>query len=257
MEFRSSSKERSRTAEVVVSGPEGAGQVTIVLSGTRMTVGRLPEVNDIALQPDPQLLITRAAHCTFEREGTRWFILDGGSVNGTFIRRGGSIKRVIERTALQDGDVVCVLAFVTDTGERRFFELAFQATGDSQATRAAPIHDTSPAAREPACLSYDTDEARLVLVRDGERNEIQIRAQAHRLVRHMVERNLAIGGSPALCTHDELMHAVWADEPMHSRTELARLVWELRRKLEPFDAEHLIESERRRGYRLRTCPAGD
>jgi DNA-binding winged helix-turn-helix (wHTH) protein len=257
MEFRSSSKERSRAAEVVVSGPGGAREATIVLSGTRMTVGRLPEANDIALQPDPQLLITRAAHCTFERKGTRWFIVDGGSVNGTFIRRGGSLQRVTERTALQDGDVVCVLASVTDAGERGFFELAFQATGDSQATRAVPVHDTSRAGPEPGCLSYDTGEARLVLVRGGERHEIQIRAQAHRLVRHMVDRNASIGGAPALCTHDELMHAVWGDEPMHSRTELARLVWELRRKLEPFEGEHLIESERRRGYRLRTCPARD
>jgi len=70
----------------------------------------------------------------------------------------------------------------------------------------------------------------------------------------MVERNAAGGGSAALCTHDELMHAVWADEPMHTREELAKLVWELRKKLEPFDAEHLIENERRRGYRMHTCP---
>ena len=35
--------------------------------------------------------------------------------------------------------------------------------------------------------------------------------------------------------------------------ELAKLVWELRRKLEPFGAEHLIENERRLGYRMRTC----
>ena len=103
------------------------------------------------------------------------------------------------------------------------------------------------------CLRYDPDEARLVLVRGGEKHEIHIRAQAHRLVRYMVERNAAAGGTPALCTHDELMHAVWADEPMHSRVELAKLVWELRKKLEPFEAEHLIENERRLGYRMRTC----
>ena len=86
-------------------------------------------------------------------------------------------------------------------------------------------------------------------MRGGERHEIPIRAQAHFLVRYMAER------APALCTHDELMHAVWADEPMHTRVELAKLVWELRRKLEPFGAGYLIENERRLGYRLRTCPA--
>ena len=81
----------------------------------------------------------------------------------------------------------------------------------------------------------------------GERREIPIRAQAHRLVRHLAER----GG--ALCTHDELMRAVWEGEPMHTREELAKLVWEVRKKLEPFGAEHLIENERRLGYRMRTC----
>ena len=109
-------------------------------------------------------------------------------------------------------------------------------------------------AAESACLRYDFDEERLLLVQGAEKHEIQIRAQAHRLIRHMVERNAASGGAPALCTHDELMHAVWADEPMHTREELAKLVWELRKKLEPFDAGGLIENERGRGYRLRTCP---
>ena len=57
---------------------------------------------------------------------------------------------------------------------------------------------------------------------------------------------------------DEELRAVWADEPMHTRVELARLMWELRKKLEPFGAGHLIENERRLGYRLRTCrPARD
>ena len=102
--------------------------------------------------------------------------------------------------------------------------------------------------------SYEPDEARLVLVSGSERHEIHVRAQAHLLVRHMVERNDAIGGGPALCTHDELMRAIWGDEPMHTRSELAKLVWELRKQLEPWGAGDLIESERRRGYRLHTCP---
>jgi DNA-binding winged helix-turn-helix (wHTH) protein len=105
------------------------------------------------------------------------------------------------------------------------------------------------------CLNYDLDQARLVLVQGTERHELAIRAQAHRLVRFMAERNAAGGGAPVLCTHEELMHAVWADEPMHTREELAKLVWEVRKKLEPFGAAELIENERSRGYRLRTCQA--
>jgi DNA-binding winged helix-turn-helix (wHTH) protein len=108
---------------------------------------------------------------------------------------------------------------------------------------------------ESPCLSYDPEQARLVLVQGDERHEIPIRAQAHRLVGFMVERNEAGGGPPVLCTHEELMHAVWADEPMHTREELAKLVWELRKKLEPFGAGQLIENARGLGYRLQTCPA--
>src|SRR5439155_18820000 len=90
------------------------------------------------------------------------------------------------------------------------------------------------------CLTYDVHQARLVLVQNGERHEISIRAQAHRLVRYMVERNEASGGA-ALCTHEELMHAVWADEPMHTREELAKLDWEGRKKLDPFGPTRLIQ----------------
>ncbi len=246
MESRSSGSERG--AEVVLSGPDGAVVASLALSGERVTVGRLPELNDIALEPDPERLVTRAGHCTLERSAARWFVIDGGSVNGTFLRRAGALQRLTERTALHDGDVICVLASVTQSDERRFFELEFHAEGDSQATR--PVANAQPSS---ACLSYDAEQARLVLVRGEERHELPIRAQAHRLVRFMVERNRALEGAPALCTHEELMHAVWADEPMHSRVELAKLVWELRKKLEPFGAEHLIENERRLGYRMRTC----
>jgi DNA-binding winged helix-turn-helix (wHTH) protein len=241
-------------AEVLVLGPDGAKLAELRLAGERVSVGRLAAANDIALDPDPQRLVTRVAHCTFEREGGSWFVVDGGSVNGTFLKRGDALEQVPGRSLLQDGDVVCVLATLAEDGERSYFELVFQGASDSQATRAAPLRAAQPAVR---CLRYDPTQARLLVVRGLETHEITIRAQAHRLVGYMAERNAAIGGAPALCTHDELMRAVWADEPMHSRTELAKLVWELRRQLEPFGAADLIESERRRGYRIRTCPADE
>ena len=236
-------------AEIVVRGPDGHEQATVQLSSDRVTIGRLPDANDIALQPDPEQLVTRSNHCAIERDGARWLVVDGGSVNGTFLKRDGELTRVDGRAALRDGDLVCVLASVSGSAERRYFELGFHATVDSQATRAVEVHTGAAA----ACLRYDANQARLLLVSDDEEHEVPIRAQAHRLVRYMVERNEAGGGEPVLCTHEELMQAVWGGEPMHSREELAKLVWELRRKLEPFDAEHLIENERRLGYRLRTC----
>src|SRR5262245_15492145 len=235
--------ESRSAASVVVSAPDSADRVRIELSEGRVIVGRLPAVNDIALEPDPEHLVPRAEHCAFERAGSTWWIVDGGGVNGTFVRRGDDLQRVDGRRALRNGDVVCVLASVGHQGDRQFFELAFEAAVDSQATRAA----TRPEATDE-CLEYDAAEARLVLVQRGERHELPIRAQAHRLVGYMAER------APALCTHADLMEAVWGDEPMHSREELAKIVWELRKQLEPYQAGHLIENERGLGYRLRTCP---
>jgi FHA domain len=235
--------ESRSVATVFVSAPDAADPERLELSGDRVTVGRLPELNDIALEPDPEHLVTRGEHCTFEHSGSTWSIVDGGSVNGTFVRRAGELKRVEGRLPLRSGDVVCILGSMDHQDGARYFELEYETTADSQATRAAE----SPEASEE-CLSYDADEARLVLVSRGERHELHIRAQAHKLVAYMAER------SPALCTHAELMDAIWGDEPMHSREELAKLFWELRKKLEPFGAENLVENERRRGYRLHTCP---
>src|SRR5438105_443697 len=164
----------SRSAELIVLAPGDAEPATFELSGPRVTVGRLAELNDIALEPDPELLVTRAEHFALEPEGALWAVVDGGSVNGTFLRRGGELRQVTERTVLHDGDVICVLASIAGE-ERRYFELAFHAAADSQATRAVP---ETPATE---CLSYDPDEARLVLVQGGERHELQIRAQAHKL----------------------------------------------------------------------------
>jgi DNA-binding winged helix-turn-helix (wHTH) protein len=107
--------------------------------------------------------------------------------------------------------------------------------------------------RPVACVEYDVHGGRLIVVTSAARHEIHVRPQVHRLVRFMAERNAASAGTPALCSNDELMNAVWGDEPMHTHTELARLVWELRRELEPLGATDVVVNERRRGYRLVTC----
>jgi DNA-binding winged helix-turn-helix (wHTH) protein len=111
------------------------------------------------------------------------------------------------------------------------------------------MESRSEPATEPPFLVYDAAAARLLLVVGGERHEIALRAQGHRIVRYMVDRNTA-GGAPVLCLHDDLMRAVWGDEPMHTREELAKLVWELRKRLEPYGAASLIENQRGLGYRL-------
>jgi hypothetical protein len=236
--------------EIAVSRPDGARLATFQPAAPRVTVGRLRDANDVVLEPDPELLVSRVAHCALEADGPRWFVVDGGSVNGTYLRRNGALERVGVRMQLRQGDVVCVLGS-TEGGRHRYFELAVVGTfDDSQATRAAGLR-AGPTGE--ACLDYDAAQARLTLVQRGERTDISVRAQAHRLLAHMAARNRSSGSAAALCTHDELMEAIWAGEPLHNRMELAKIVWELRKKLEPYGADHLIENERGLGYRLRSC----
>ena len=80
----------------------------------------------------------------------------------------------------------------------------------------------APVAHRTRASRYDTDEARLVLVqrRRAARDPDPRAGAPARPLHGRAERGG--GGAPALCTHDELMHAVWADEPMHSRESSSR-----------------------------------
>jgi hypothetical protein len=236
--------ETSRFASVTLLGPDDGLVRRIELTGERLTIGRLPEANDLALEPDPQQLVTRQVHCLLERRSGRWFVDDNASVNGVFLRRGESLERVEGRSALVDGDVICLLALLPETGEPRYWQLSF----------ADPLR-TRPAGVVPrvACLSYDFPQAKLFLMVGVEQRAIDVRPQVHKLVRYMAGCNSRNAGVPVLCDHQELMRAVWGDEPLHTREELARLVWELRRELEPHGADDLVENERGLGYRLHSC----
>jgi len=231
-------------ARLVVRGPDGRERDVVALAGDRITIGRLAAVNDIALEPDPQQLVSRQEHCSLQRDGSRWFVVDTGSTNGTYIRRGHELERVSGRGELADGDAVCIVAMLADDRTPAYWEISFD---DRGRTRAASF------VLRPACLTYDSEQVRLFLVLGNDRHEIPLRPQTHRLVGFMAERNAAASGTPVLCTHNELMEAVWADEPRHPREELNKLFWELRKKLEPFGAVDLFESERGLGYRMKSC----
>ena len=152
----------------------GPSLAALVVSGTRHLAAPRPAdgcpcprrpargLNDIALQPDPQQLITRTGHLALERRGAEWFLVDGGSVNE-------DLPPPRRRPRARDG---------TDAASRRrcrvrprgrhrpggrsFFELSFHAAGaDSQATRAAPPE------HEAACLGYDAAAGRSCWCRTG------------------------------------------------------------------------------------------
>jgi DNA-binding response OmpR family regulator len=231
-----------------VVGPDGQ-QRKVDLAPDRVTIGRLHELNDVALEPDPQLLVTRQVHCVIERDDGGWWVVDNGSVNGTFVLRGHarSMEQVQGRVSITDGDTIQVLGVLTDTGDARYWTLTLR---DPLRTR--PV--SALIARAP-CLFYDWLQAKLYRVEGSARIEITLRPQEHKLVRYMAQRNQTNGGVPVLCSYDELIAAVWGDEAMHTQDEVTHLVWGLRGKVESDrNNPRLLETERGLGYRLRTCP---
>jgi DNA-binding winged helix-turn-helix (wHTH) protein len=98
---------------------------------------------------------------------------------------------------------------------------------------------------------YDAAEDRLCSESNGDRTTVSLSPQQHRLVAYMAARNREARGKSVLCTREELIQAVWADEPDHLPQDLAYLVHQLRARLGPgVAATPLILNERGRGYRL-------
>ncbi len=227
-----------------VSGPSGQ-HFRVDLTKDRITIGRLELFNDVALEPDPQHLITRKVHCSLERDASGWWVVDNGSLNRTFRRRESEIEVVQGRARLEDWNSVLILGKLTESGEPSYWELTFR---DPMGTR--------PSMQLPvlAYLEYDWIQAKLFRVSGPKRQEIQdLRPQEHKLIRYMDQRNRANGNVPVMCTSEELLAAVWGEEALHTDTDLAHLVWELRQKLEPNPKEpRFLETVRGLGYRLVT-----
>jgi len=122
-------------AYIEVCGIEGQ-KSRVTLTAERVTIGRFVEHNDIALQPDPQHLVTRVHHCSIERAEGFYWVVDNGSVNKTFIRREGNTEVVNGKAALGDQDTILILGRLSEVGEPSYWEIVFH---DPLRTQAADV----------------------------------------------------------------------------------------------------------------------
>lgn len=227
-------------------GPDGQ-HFNVELEKDRVTIGRFELYNDVALEPDPQQLITRKVHCAVERDANGWWVVDNGSVNRTFVRRGTVMEIVNGRALLKEGDSILILGKLVEGDNHLYWELTFS---DPLGTR--PAGDTP----RVAYLEYNWIQAKLFLIDGSSRQEIQhLRPQEHKLIRYMDQRNRANRNEPVMCNFEELLTAIWGEEPGHTEAEINHLIWELRQKLEPNPREpRFLEMVRGLGYRLVTRP---
>ena len=230
-----------------VTDPDGQPYRTVQVPPDRLTIGRFEAYNDLALVPDPQQLLSRKGHCALERDALGWWVVDNGTINGTFLVRGGEMQQVIGRERLQEGDTIRLLGLLPETGALRYWELIFR---DPQGTQPLGVRP------ELAALEYDWVQARLYRVQGRTRQEIgDLRPQEHKLIRYMDQRNRANGQVPVMCPYEELLEAVWGEERLHTEDEINHLIYGLRQKLEPTPKEpQFLQTVKGLGYRLITHP---
>ncbi len=230
----------------IVTGPGGVS-FDFLIDKERVTIGRFSQRNDIALQPDPQQLVSRVAHCVIEWDNG-WWVADNNSVNKTFLQWGETIEVVQGKAALNDGDIIRILGRLSDTDDARYWDLAFHDPAKTVQAAEAPVNST---------LSYDWIQAKLFIVEGRYRQEIKkLPPQVHKLVRYMDQRNRANDYTPVMCTFDELIEVIWEDDSYdHTEADINRLAWELRQKIEP-DTKNprFLQNVKGLGYRLVTHP---
>ncbi len=234
-----------RTPYLYVTGPDEQ-QFSVDITAERVTIGRFVEHNDIALQPDPQQLVTRVHHCAIERAGGVWWVVDNGSVNKTFVSRDEEVEVVDGKAVIGDRDVIRILGEITDEGHARYWELVFY---DPERTMEVAV------VTERAFLEYNWIQAKLLRFDGRSRAEVSgLRPQEHKLIRYMDQRNRANGYVPVMCSYEELITAVWDDDAYgHTEADINRLVWELRKKIELDQREpQFMQTVRGMGYRLIT-----
>ena len=136
-------------------------QTNFTISNEKLLIGRLPEINDIALQPDPQSLITRHMHCFIELRNSTGWLVDNASKNGTFLKRNNLMQRISGEIKLQDNDCIMILGELNESEDPKYWQLTYI---DPLATK--------DIVNEQTTIVYDWIQAKLIINRDGKQEEI-------------------------------------------------------------------------------------
>lgn len=238
-----------------VISPDGY-RTTHELKSGRTRIGRATGdgAPELVLDPDPHRLVSRV-HCTVEHTDGVWTVTDNASDNGTVLRRGGTMTRLLGTTGLRHGDAVLIIGDITPVGEPRYWKLTFD---DPFRTEAAPVAVPVPAGDTAPHLTYDWLQMKVYRVEAGLRSEITgLSPLAHRLVRYLAELSRINNGSPVACTHTELIHMLWGrpeewpPSRSYDETNLRNVVTAIRKRIERDPANPvLLQTERNIGYRL-------
>ena len=231
--------------------PDG-GQYTINLEGLinqdareiYISLGR--QSNNHIVLPDPEKKISRH-HCSIQYKNNRWWIIDEGSSNGTFLQREIDQPEIDVRSedkiALRSGDHILILGQLSPSGQPIFWRLEFIDPGEtSQVSSLQIIHS----------IEYNLSQKMLFRNIARRRDAVSLGEQERSLIDYMSRKNQQNNNQPAICEYDELIKAVWGDDSFgRNKTNITHLVWRIRDKIELDSGEpQFLKTVKGRGYSI-------
>jgi hypothetical protein len=238
---KNAKKKSSVLAPYLIFKSLNGEQTNFTFSNEKLLIGRLPDINDIALQPDPQNLVTRHMHCFIEIRNSTGWLIDNASKNGTFLNRNKQMQKISGEIKLQDNDCIMILGEINEKEDPKYWQLTYF---DPLAT--------NDIVKEQPNIIYDWIQAKLIITREGKLDVINsLTPLEHKLLRYMDQKNKQNSNVPVMCTYDELISAIWDDIYSHTPNDVNHIVAALRKKIEKdYRIPQFITNIRGLGYRF-------
>ena len=209
-----------------------------------ISIGR--QGNNHIVLSDPEKKISRH-HCSIQYKNNRWWIVDEGSSNGTFLQREIDQPEIDVRSedkiALRSGDYILILGELTPSGQPIFWRLEFIDPGETnQVSSMQTVHS----------IEYSLRQKTLYRNIARRRDALSLAEQERSLIDYMSRKNQANNNQTVLCEYDELIKAVWKNDTFNrQRTNINHLVWRIRDKIELDSGEpQFLKTVKGRGYSL-------
>lgn len=241
--IKNAEKRNSVLAPYLIFKSLNGDQTNFTITNERLLIGRLPDLNDIALQPDTQNLVTRHMHCFIEIRNSTGWLIDNASKNGTFLKRNSLLQKISGEIKLQDNDCIMILGEINENEDPKYWQLTYI---DPLATK--------DIVNEQTTIVYDWIQAKVIVTRDGKQEVINsLTPLEHKLLRYMDQKNKQNNNVPVMCTYDELISAIWDDVYSHTNNDVNHIIAALRKKIEKdYKNPEIIVNIRGIGYRFIT-----
>lgn len=209
-----------------------------------ITIGR-EDSNHIVLS-DPQKNISRK-HCSLHSKEGRWWIVDSGSSNGTFLRRsnGGSEidVRNEELVPLKNEDEILILGELDAFEKPIFWRLKFIDFEETNHVIQFQVNST---------IQYSLSQQKLYRITASDRQEILLQGKELTLIDYMSRKNHENKNKSPICRYQELIQAIWGEDAFGvDKLDIHHLAWRIRHKIEPDSGEsQFLKTVRGKGYRL-------